>query len=265
MVASVDNSVLHLEGVHRNFDDIDVLRGIDWTIEPGERWVVLGPNGSGKTTLIRIASMWLHPSAGEVTILGHRLGRTDVRTLRRRIGFAGPAMATMLRPDLSVVDVVMTAANAALEPWWHTYDESDRDRAVAALARTKMSGMADRRFGTLSSGERQRVLLARALSDQPELILLDEPTAALDLAGRELLLSALADLAGDPAVPPIVLVTHHVEEIPAGFTHALVMRHGEALAQGPLDLVLTSEILSKAFGISISLERRRDRWLAWAN
>ncbi len=265
MVASVDNSILRLEGIHRSFDDIDVLRGIDWTIEPGERWVVLGPNGSGKTTLIRIASMWLHPSAGRVTVLGRRLGQTDVRTLRRLIGFAGAAMADMLRPDLSAADIVMTAANAALEPWWHTYDDTDRDRAIAALTRVGLSDMADRRFGTLSSGERQRVLLARALSDEPGLILLDEPTAALDLAGREQLVSALADLAGDPSVPPIVLVTHHVEEIPAGFTHVLFVHDGLAMAQGPLDEVLTGETLSACFDMSLSLQRRRGRWVAWAN
>jgi len=246
-------------------DGAEILRDIDWTVESGQRWVVLGPNGSGKTTLIRVASMWLHPSSGEVTVFGQRLGRTDVRAIRRRIGFASAAMADMLRPELPVADVVMTAANAALEPWWHSYDESDRDRAMAALARVNLARMADRRFGTLSSGERQRVLLARALSNEPGLILLDEPTAGLDLSGREDLVSALSDLADDPSVPPVVLVTHHVEEIPAGFTHALIMKDGSVMTRGPLDEVINSANLSRCFGMSLSLERRHDRWTAWAN
>ncbi len=265
MVERVTHKVLHLEGIHRRIDGAEILRGVDWTVEAGQHWVVLGPNGSGKTTLIRIASMWLHPSAGEVTILGHRLGRTDVRTLRAMIGFASSAMADMLRPELSVIDVVMTAANAALEPWWHSYNDTDRDRAVASLTRVGIADLVDRRFGTLSSGERQRVLLARALSTDPGLILLDEPTAALDLAGREQLVSTLADLAFDPLTPPIALVTHHVEEIPDGFTHALMVRDGVSMAQGPIGEVLTSENLSKCFGLSLSLERRRGRWAAWAN
>ncbi len=259
------DTVLRLTGIRRRIDGVDILRGVDWTIRSGERWVILGPNGSGKTTLIRVASMWLHPSAGEVTVLGHTLGRTDVRTLRRMIGFASAAMADMLRPDLRVRDVVMTAENAALEPWWHTYDESSRARADLALQRIGLTDMAERRFGTLSSGERQRVLLARAMSTDPGLILLDEPTAALDLAGREQLLSTLTGLADDPSVPPIALVTHHVEEIPPGFTHVLMIRDGAVLAAGPLGDVLTDANLSGCFGVSLSLERRRGRWLAWAN
>ncbi len=265
MLPSVKQSVLKLVGVQRRVDDTEILRGIDWTVEPGQHWVVLGLNGSGKTTLIRIASMWLHPSAGEVTVLGDQLGRADVRTLRAKIGFASSAMADMLRPELTSSDVVMTAANAALEPWWHSYDETDRDRALASLARVGVSRLADRRFGTLSAGERQRVLLARALSTEPGLILLDEPTAALDLAGREQLVSTLADLAHDPLVPPIVLVTHHVEEIPDGFTHVLMVRDGSAVAQGPMSEILTGENLSKCFGLPLSLERRRGRWAAWAS
>jgi len=261
----MDSCVLRLEGIHRQVDGNHILRGIDWRVDRGQHWVILGPNGSGKTTLIRIASMWLHPTAGTVTVLGQELGRTDVRTLRRRIGFASAAMAEMLRPDLRVIDVVMTAENAALEPWWHIYDDESHTRAHLALQRLGLNEMADRRFGTLSSGERQRVLLARALSIDPGLILLDEPTAALDLAGRERLMTTLADLASDTEIPPIVLVTHHVEEIPAGFTHALMMRGGMAMASGPLDEVLTSANLSDCFGLPLSLERRRDRWLAWAN
>jgi len=261
----MNDNILSLTGIRRTIDGTDILRGVDWTIRSGERWVVVGPNGCGKTTLVRIAAMWLHPSAGDVTVLGHTLGHTDVRTLRRMIGFASAAMADRLRPDLKVRDVVMTAENAALEPWWHTYDDASHARADIALQRIGLTDMAERRFGTLSSGERQRVLLARALSTQPGLILLDEPTAALDLAGREQLLTTLCDLANDPVIPPIALVTHHVEEIPDGFTHVLMMREGRAMASGPLGDVLTSANLSECFGLSLSLERRRGRWLAWAS
>ncbi len=258
-------SVLELAGIHLRIDGSEILRGVDWTVNPDERWVILGPNGSGKTTLVQIASLWLHPSSGEVTVLGQVLGRTDVRQLRRRIGFASAAMADRLRGELMVSDVVMTAGNAALEPWWHQYDLTDANRADEALDRVGVLRLAARRFGTLSSGERQRVLLARALSIDPGVVLLDEPTAGLDLAGREQLVSALSDLASDPSVAPIVLVTHHVEEIPTGFTHVLLMRDGQALAQGRLDDVLTSENLSECFGVSLSLEKRRGRWVAWAN
>ncbi len=257
--------VLELTDIHFRVDGSRILRGVDWTVNPGERWVILGSNGSGKTTLVQIASLWLHPSSGDVTVLGQSLGRTDVRQLRRRIGFASAAMADKLRGDLLVSDVVMTAGNAALEPWWHQYDLADANRANEALERVGVSRLANRRFETLSSGERQRVLLARALSIDPGVVLLDEPTAALDLAGREQLVSTLSDLASDPSVVPIVLVTHHVEEIPAGFTHVLLLRDGRALAQGRLDDVLTSENLSECFEVPLSLEQRRGRWVAWAN
>ena len=262
--AASDQPVLRLEGVCRTTDGVEILRGVDWRIDPGQHWVVLGPNGSGKTTLIRIASMWLHPSAGSVHVLGNELGRTDVRTLRGRIGFASAAMADMLRPAILVRDAVMTARNAALEPWWHTYDDADRRAAGDALARVGAAHLAERPFGALSSGERQRVLLARALSVDPGLILLDEPTAALDLAGREQLLATLSDLANDPTVAPIALVTHHVEEIPDGFTHVLLLRDGQTLAQGDIETTLSSDRLSSCFGIDLDLERRRGRWTAWA-
>ncbi len=260
----MSTAVLELRDVGRTMDGAEILRGIDWQVQPGERWVVLGLNGSGKTTLIRIASMWLHPSTGSVSVLGEKLGRTDVRRLRERIGFASAAMADLLRSDLVVRDVVKTARNAALEPWWHEYSETDDAQALAALDRVGIARLADRRFGVCSSGERQRVLLARALSIDPGVILLDEPTAALDLAGREELLASLSDLAADPDVAPIVLVTHHVEEIPAGFTHVLMLRNGEEYRQGPLGDVLTAENLSGCFGVELGLERRHDRWSAWA-
>lgn len=256
---------LVLRDVHRTTDGVDILRGVDWTVAPGEHWVLLGPNGCGKTTLVRVASMWLHPSAGEVTVLGERLGHTDVRTLRRRVGFASASMADLLRGDLRVLDVVMTARNAALEPWWHEYDHTDETAALEALTRVGASHLAERRFGACSSGERQRVLVARALSTDPGVLLLDEPTAALDLAGRERFVRLLDDLAADPAMPPMVLVTHHVEEIPSGFTHALLMREGRTVAQGPIEEVVTADGLSACFGLTVALERRRGRYHAWAD
>ena len=250
--------------MRRSIDGNEVLRGIDWNVRAGQRWVVLGLNGSGKTTLVRIASMWEHPSSGTVEVLGERLGRTDVRRLRARIGFTSAAVADMLRPSLTAVEVVMTAKHAALEPWWHTYDDADEHRARLVLKRVGCSHRADHRFGTLSSGERQRVLLARALSLEPGVIILDEPNAGLDLAGREELILTLRDLALDPSTPPLVLVTHHADEIPDGFTHVLLLRDGTMMAAGPMEETLTSTSLSACFGLDLLLERRRGRWTAHA-
>lgn len=245
-------------------DGVTILDGIDWTVDQGERWVVLGRNGSGKTSLCQIASLYLHPSAGSVRVLGQTLGRTDVRVLRTRIGLASAALATMLRDDLTARDVVMTAKHAALSPWWHVYDEADRARARHLLRRMGCEDLEGRRFGSLSTGERQRVQLARTLMADPRLLLLDEPTAGLDLAGREALVAALAALAEDPTTPPTILVTHHVDEIPPGFTHVLMLAGGRALAAGALDETLTSEALSACFDLPLELERRGGRWTAWA-
>jgi iron complex transport system ATP-binding protein len=245
-------------------DERVILDDIDWTVQPGERWVVLGRNGSGKTSIVRIASLYLHPSSGVVEVLGERLGRTDVRVLRRRIGLASAALARELRPDLHALDVVMTAKNAALEPWWHRYDDVDRDRALAQLDRFGIAAYAGRTFGTLSSGEQQRTLLARTLMTEPGLVLLDEPTAGLDLGGREELVSSLTLLARDDTAPPMVLVTHHVDEIPPGFTHVLLLRAGRVHAAGPIESTLTAEALSGCFGMALVLERHGDRYGAWA-
>ena len=199
-----------------------------------------------------------------VEVLGERLGRTDVRRLRTRIGVASSGMADMLRSDLTPLDVVMTAKNAALEPWWHRYDDADRERARSCLAQVGIGHLAERSFSTLSSGERQRVLLARTLMPEPGLLLLDEPTAGLDLAGREDLVAGLAELAADPATPATVLVTHHVEEIPDGFTHLLLLADGRVSAAGPIDEVLDAEALSSCFGLPLGLEHRHGRWWAWS-
>jgi iron complex transport system ATP-binding protein len=226
--------------------------------------VILGPNGSGKTTLLRVASLYLHPSRGEVEVLGHRWGQVDVRRLRTRIGFVSPALAGMLRPQVTAAEVVMAAREAALETWWHAYGPEDRARADTLLDRLGAAAVADRPFGALSSGERQRVLLARSLWDDPGLVLLDEPTAGLDLGAREDVVARLAALADDPATPATVLVTHHVEEVPAGFTHALLVGEGRVVAAGPLDEVLTAEALSDLFGLRLALDRRGGRFAARA-
>jgi iron complex transport system ATP-binding protein len=258
------DAVLELRGVRLVHGDRVVITDLDWTVRPGERWVVLGRNGSGKTSLVRIASLYLHPSAGEVHVLGEQLGRTDVRALRRRVGVASSSLAQQLRPALTATEVVMIAKNAALEPWWHRYDDTDRARAHALLERLGVAAFADRAIGTLSSGEQQRVLLARSLMTDPGLLLLDEPTAGLDLAGREGLVAALATLAADPRSPATVLVTHHVDEIPPGFTHALLLADGCVLASGPIDDTLTAPTLSACFGLTLVLQRHGQRWSAWA-
>ena len=256
---------LVLRGVSLLRDGRRILDGVDWSVEPGQSWVVLGRNGCGKSSLVRIGSLYLHPSEGSVRVLGHELGRVDVRALRRRIGVASSGMADLLRSDLTPVDVVMTAKNAALEPWWHTYDDADRDRARDCLARMGITHLADRSFVSLSSGERQRVLLARTLMPEPGIVFLDEPTAGLDLAGREDLVAALGEYATDPDAPAVVLVTHHVEEIPEGFTHMLLMSEGRVLRSGSVDEVLTSHALSECFGTALELEHRHGRWWAWSS
>ena len=255
---------LELEHVSFVRDDRRILDDISWSVRPHERWLILGANGSGKTTLVRIGSMYEHPSHGTVRVLGETLGSTDVRILRRRIGLMSAALGAQLRPALTAREVVMTAKFAALEPWWHTYTDEDHRRAEACLARMGVGQYAERSLGTLSSGEQQRVLLARALMNEPGVVIFDEPSARLDLGGREQLVRALAELAADPTAPPLVLVTHHVDEVPPGMTHALLLRQGRILTAGPLDDVLTADSLSECFALPLVLERRGDgRLTAW--
>ncbi len=240
-----------------------ILDEIDLTVAADEHWVVLGANGSGKTSLLRIASMYEHPSSGTVRVLGEQLGRTDVRRLRARVGYASAALAAQFRPALTALDVVMTAKHAALEPWWHRYDDADRAQARRCLGRMGVGGFAERSLGSLSSGEQQRVFLARTLMTDPGVVLLDEPSARLDLGGREQLVGALSEMAAHG--PPLVLVTHHVDEVPDGISHALLLRDGRPVTQGPLDETLTSEALSECFAMPLTLERRPDgRLSAWA-
>ncbi len=258
-------AVLKLTDVSFVRDDRTILAPLSWTVEPGQRWLVLGANGSGKTTLLRIASLYEHPSTGRVRVLGEELGRTDVRVLRRRIGYLSAAFSAQLRPELRCLDVVMTAKYAAMEPWWHRYDSTDEAQALSCLTRMGVERFAERSLGTVSSGEQQRVLLARTLMNAPGVVMLDEPSARLDLGGREQLVAALAELTHDPAAPPLVLVTHHLDEVPGGMTHVMMLRDGEVLARGPIARTLTAEALSECFRMPLQLQRRPDgRLSAWA-
>jgi iron complex transport system ATP-binding protein len=239
-----------------------ILGPLDLTIRDGERWAVLGPNGSGKTTLLSCLGLELWPTAGTIDVLGERYGRIDSRELRRRIGSAGSAIEGGLRLDLTPATLVMTARHAATEPWWHVYTDADRDRAYALLRDLGLGSVADHAFGTLSAGERRRTSIARALMPDPDVLLLDEPAASLDLGARETLLADLARLAVAARPCAIVLVSHHVEEIPPDFTHGLVLADGVVVAAGPLGDVLRDDVLSRAFGLPIKIERRDGR--AWA-
>jgi iron complex transport system ATP-binding protein len=237
-----------------------LVDGIDWEVRSDERWALLGPNGSGKTTLLRIAGMQLLPTHGAVEVLGERYGRTDARALRRRVAYVSQSLLRSLRPSLSAHDVVVTGRFAALDPCWHSYGASDHARADALLDAGGLTSAGDRPLGLLSEGERQQVLLARALMADPELLLLDEPAAGLDLGARERLMARLAVVASDPDMAPLVLVTHHTEEIPPGITHAALLRDGRFLASGAVGDVLTDALVSKCFGVDVSIDVVGGRW-----
>lgn len=258
------DAVLDLHDVTVRRGATTILDHVDWRVADGERWVVLGRNGAGKTTLLQVASGRMHPSSGTADVLGSRLGRVDVFELRPRIGVASAALADRFAAGERVLDIVLTAAYGMTGRWRERYEDLDHDRARALLAAFGMTAFADRTWGTLSEGERKRTQIARALMTDPELLLLDEPAAGLDLGGREELVAALAELAGHPSSPVLVLVTHHVEEIPPGFTHLLLLRDGRVHAAGPLQEVLTGPQLSSAFGLDLVVDRHGDRWSARA-
>jgi iron complex transport system ATP-binding protein len=260
-VTAVEPSpVIDLAAVGVRRDGVVVLDDVTWKVRPGERWVILGPNGSGKTTLLALAGARLWPSAGVVEILGSRLGRVDVRTLRPRISLVSGSVTRQLRPDLTARAVVVSGRYEALETWWHHYGEDDWDRADRLLDDAGVGAIAERPFGVISEGERQQVLLARALMGQPELLLLDEPAAGLDLGARERLVTRLGRLASDPTCPTMVLVTHHCEEIPRGFTHAGLVRAGTLMATGPLSEVVTSPSVSACFDLPVTVGCDDGRW-----
>ena len=263
-MTELDDLVVHMSDVGVRRGTTHLLRGVDWSVELDERWVVLGANGAGKTTLLRLAAAELHPTTGQVHVLGERLGRVDVFELRTRIGFCSAALLARVPPREKVLDIVVSAGYAILGRWREDYEQLDTGRAQELCKSLGIAHLTDREFGTLSEGERKRTLIARALMTDPELLLLDEPAAGLDLGGREELVARLSDLAADPDAPAIVLVTHHVEEIPADFTHALLLRDGAVVAQGLVGDTVTAENLSKAFGLPLAVEHRAGRFTARA-
>ncbi len=250
--------VLDLQDLSVVRDGNPILDAVSWEVQPEERWVVLGPNGAGKTTLLQVVSANVHPSSGTATILGERLGRVDVFDLRPRIGFASTALARRIPADEVVLDVVMTAAYSVTGRWNEQYEDVDERRAHRVLAEWRLDHLAGRRFGTLSDGEQKRVQIARSVMTDPELLLLDEPAASLDLGAREELVQLLGAYATAPESPAMIMVTHHVEEIPAGFTHALLLAGGRIRAAGPIAEVITAERLSDAFGMQLVVATSED-------
>jgi iron complex transport system ATP-binding protein len=259
----VQTETVALERVTAFAGEVAALERVDWTVNAGERWVVLGPNGAGKSTLARLVAAYGFPARGTVRVLGERFGRVDLRDLRRRIGYTGAPLARLLRPELTALEAVVTARPAVLAMFRQAIPDADWERGRALLDGWGAGGdLTGRRVADLSEGERQRVLLARALMADPELLVLDEPTAGLDMGGRERLVSELAGLAQGGRLEAVLLVTHHVEEIPPGFTHALLLRGGAVTAAGPLDEVVTADALSETFGVPLTVTREDGRW--WA-
>lgn len=258
-------SVLQLTDVSIVRDGNPILKSVSWSVDSDERWVILGPNGAGKTTLLQVASSNMHPSSGSVRILDDTLGSTDVFELRPRIGFASTALARNIPSNERVIDAVLTAAYSVTGRWNENYEDLDTRRAQRVLAEWKLGALEDRLFGSLSDGEQKRVQIARAVMTDPELLLLDEPAASLDLGAREELLQLLGGYASAPGAPAIVMVTHHVEEIPPGFTHALLLRGGEIQAAGPIADVLTGERLGETFGLALDVTHVDGRFAARAS
>ena len=255
-------SVLRLTDVSLHRGDTQILSHVSWAVDEGQHWVVLGPNGAGKTTVSRIAAARLFPSSGTVEILGEKLGRVDVSELRPRIGLTSSALAQHVQDRESVLGVVLSASYGRIGVWREEYDALDVERARALLEALGADGLAGRAWGSLSSGERKRVEIARALMPDPELLVLDEPASGLDVAGREQLLAALAEIVQAPGAPAMVLVTHHLEEIPQGFTHALALRAGSVVRAAPLTQVLTSQVMSTTFGLELEVSHDRGRYTA---
>jgi iron complex transport system ATP-binding protein len=260
----VSGEVIYLENVDVIRDGKKILDQITWLVSPGERWVVLGPNGAGKTTMIQICAARMYPSAGRAFLLTELLGRVDVSELRTRIGLASAALSDHIPFDEEAVNVVLTAAWAVTGRWRERYDMWDETRARSLLNALGIAALAQRSFGTLSEGERKRVQIARALMPDPELLILDEPAAGLDVGAREDLVSRLGRVFQDASGPASILVTHHVEEIPVGATHALLLKAGKVVASGELAEVLRDDLMSEAFDISLRLERSAGRWTARA-
>ncbi len=232
------------------------LSGVTLSVRPGERWVILGPNGCGKTTLLRVMSLYLHPSSGDVLVNGHALGTFDIRPVRPRLAHVSASLAAELRPQLTAHEAVVTARHGALETWWHEYTDDDHRRALECLEEMGVGHLASSPLATMSSGETQRVMLARALMCDPLAVLFDEPTARLDLGGRERVVALLHEFALQRPTVPIVTVTHHVDEIPPSSTHCALMKNGTVMESGPIDTVLTSDNVSRCFDTHLVVQRR---------
>jgi iron complex transport system ATP-binding protein len=260
----MSDEVLRLRGVSVRREKSMLLRDVEWTVRSDESWVVVGPNGAGKTTLLQVAAALVPPTTGTAEILGEDVTEADVFELRTRIGLASAALADRVPPAEKVIDLVLTGSYGILGRDTEDYDSGDVTRAVELLDALGCAHLIRRRFATLSEGERKRVQIARSLMPDPELLLLDEPAAGLDLGGREDLLRRIAALARDPRAPLMVMVTHHVEEVPPGFTHALLLRRGTVLAAGPVGDVFTVRHLSKCFGLPLIVEHIGARWTARA-
>lgn len=245
-------------------DGNEILSNLDWQVESDQRWVVIGANGAGKTTLLRIAAAQLQPSRGHAAVLGETLGEINVFDLRTRIGFASSALANRIPNTERVLDAVMTASYGITGRWNELYESVDERRALRVLNEWELGEYAERLFGTLSDGERKRAQIARAVMPDPELLLLDEPVASLDLASREHTLRLLGDYAQAAIAPAMVMVTHHLEEIPVGFTHALLLSEGRVFAAGEIAHTLTTEKISEAFGLGIEVKHEAGRYSARA-
>ena len=254
--------VLDLDSVTVRRGAKNILDGITWQVFEDQRWVIMGPNGAGKTTLMQICTGYLHPTSGKALILDQQLGKTDVRELRSRIGLSSAALNNFLPPEESVFNSVLTASYGITGRWRERYDEIDYQRTNQLLSDWGLTELAQRTVGTLSEGERKRVHIARALMADPEILILDEPAAGLDVAGREDLVARLANLASDPTSPTLILVTHHVEEIPPNFTHAMLMSDAKVSASGHIKEVVSSEPMSIAFKAPLEVEFGDDRWYA---
>lgn len=261
----LDESVVHMSHVTVRRGQNVLLDDVSWHVREGERWIVMGPNGAGKSTLINIAAARAHPTEGNVGILGEVLGAVDVFDLRPSIGLSSTLLAEQLPGGETIRDLVVTAAYGVTGRWREEYDPEDLQRADQLLARWGIAGYSDRKFRTLSEGERKRALIARAMMTDPELLILDEPGAGLDLAGRETLVRSLSRLAADPVAPTPILVTHHVEEVPPNFTHAMILRDGQVISAGPIESALTEDTLSEAFRLPLNVRRNPEgRFTAFA-
>lgn len=261
----IEDSVVHMSHVTYRRGNNVLLDDVSWLVEEGQRWIVMGPNGAGKSTMINIAAARAHPTTGNASILGEVLGAVDVFDLRPSIGLSSTLLAEQVPGAETIRNLVVTAAYGVTGRWREEYESEDLQRAERLLARWGIGKYADRRFRTLSEGERKRALIARAMMTDPELLILDEPGAGLDLAGRETLVRSLAQLAADPMSPTQILVTHHVEEVPPNFTHALLLREGQVVSAGPIETALTEDTLSEAFRLPLNVSRNAEgRFTAFA-